>query len=306
MRLFTKPLAILLAAASLCVGLNNAHASTNEVEQRIFIYEEPTMKKFSQLYWAISRLNLDNTVHLDNFMMINECEIYNDYFNHEFEWLQVRESTKSYIEANKKKFPLRFQFTQPLRLGEYDIGKKEFEVFEEYQIQNTRRFEVRASDSRLKICGKREVIEGYPRGLMVELSRPFEFSSFALEPEIANRFISEKLERFKALNKNQQSRRGNVFMTRDAYLVMKVKVFASKGEVRTQEGEFIAHVLGVLEGIEIYSDQNKYNMIYEENFRKNRTRSPLEMQYIAEYEAEKAAHKKKATSQESLNQLKTE
>lgn len=290
-----------LAGLSMFAFTSNGSASSEGSEPENFLYERPTVENFSKLYWALSRLTTDNVAHLDNFMMINECDIFKDYFNHEFEWRKIRESAVNYINTNKKDFPIRFQFVQPLRLGEYDIADKSFSVFGEYAIKPTRRFEVFAVDARDPVCGYKKPVMDYPKGLVLELSRPFALEKIYMEKEMANKYISEKLEKFKKLSITRQTKEG-VFLTRDAYLLMKVKVFSSH-EVpyitTYMGGDPMAQVLGVLESVEIYSDKDMQDLIHIEDFRKKRKKSPLELQYIAEYQAEKKAREQRLVEKEA-------
>lgn len=232
-----------------------------------YFYEKPTMQKLSQMYWGISHNDINRDEHIDNFMMINECDIYKDYFHNEFEWRDVREASRAFIQANRKTFPLRFEFVQPLKLGEYDISKKRFDILPDYKILGIRRFEMLPPGYRDEICGNSWNIEGYPRGLVIELSRPFMLSYLTVEPELAEEFIKEKLKIFNSLKSYAQTQ-SNLFDTRDAFLIMKVKFFASKGETKMQEGIALANVLGVLEGFDVYATRNKEGLIFSKSFRK--------------------------------------
>ncbi|MCB1531278.1 MAG: DUF4852 domain-containing protein [Alphaproteobacteria bacterium] len=275
------------------VSFGTAQAKVQDQPETV-LYEFPTLKNLARLYWALSRLSTDDVAAVDNYMLINECDIYTNYYNHEFEWNKIRESAVKYLEEHKGNFVVRFQFMQPLRLGEYDIEKHSFELFDEYKIKATRRFEVKSSEMHSKVCGFQGVIDNYPRGLVLELSRPFELKEIPLDERTANKFISDKLKNVKKYP-NRKQRKEDVFAARDAYLVMKVKIFSSHEEPYIQTrvgGPILAQVLGVLEGVEIYADRDRQTLLYVEDFRRQRTKSPLELQYIAEYEAEKAARLK--------------
>src|SRR5262245_27980767 len=70
-----------------------------EVDNTPQYYEEPTVQKFSQLYWAISKLDPTNDTDIDNFLMINECDIYREYAHNEFEWKEIREAGRQFVMA---------------------------------------------------------------------------------------------------------------------------------------------------------------------------------------------------------------
>ncbi len=262
-----------------------------------FLYEEITVKSLSHLFWALSKLDIKNQVHIDNFMLINECDIYKDYYSHDFEWREIRKSGAAFIEDNKDLFPLRFEFMQPLKVTDYDFEKEGFDVAEKYKIYSTRRFEVFATNLTESICGKQGNIAGYPRGLVVEFSRPFNLTFLPVNRELADIYISNKLKYFQELPAHQQNEQ---FMHegRDIYLVMKVKFFASRGEARTREGVGLGNVLAVLEGYEIYGDIERKMLLYSESFRSRKRKSKMEQDLIKKYQESKK--KKKAEEKSSL------
>ena len=233
------------------------------------IYEKPSVQTFSQLYWAIGRLDLENEKHVDNFMRINECDIYKDYINHEFEWTDIRESAKTYIQANKKDFPLRFEFTQKIKLTDYDLEKQAFDIFNEHQIKGIKRFFMPAENEALPICGTSKDMTGYPRKLLVELSKPFTLEDIPMEKERANTFITKRLQRIKSLPKHQQAK-VDIHDSRYVILVMNVKLFANQGARYIRDEGAVAHVLGVLESFQVYADKERDDLLMERDFRNRR------------------------------------
>jgi len=244
------------------------------------------MQKVSQLYWAISKLDPAKNSDVDNFLMINECDIYKDYFSQEFEWRSIREAGREYVVKNKKNFPLRFEFMQQLKVTDYDFEREGFGVLEEFKIFGTRRFEILTKDAMQPICNHKGNIEGYPKGLIIELSRPFSVMFVPVEPEAAEAYISSKASTFKSLDARHQTQ-SNLYDIRNVYLVMKIKVFAYKGKARTAEGMDLASVLAVLEGYEIYGDANKDTLLYSASFRRKKKPSVDEKKMFEQYEASK-------------------
>ena len=237
-----------------------------------YVYERPTFEKFSQLFWALSKMDINKNADVDFFLMINECDIYKDYFHNEFEWQTIRQSSKEFLTQNKSTFPLRYEMMQPLKLGEYNTKTEKFEIMPEYQIKNTRRFEIMANNYTADICnyGNRagEEIPGYPRGLLIELTRPIMITSLPVDPVNARLYIEEKLKSFKGLQAQHQNV-SNLYLARDAYLVMKIKFFAYRKDLQSKaSGYQLAEVLGILEGIEVYADRKKKKLLYVEDYRR--------------------------------------
>lgn len=257
-----------------------------------YTYEEPTMANFSRLYWGLDRLSLENDVHVDNYVLINECEIYRDYYHNEFEWKTIREAAREQISKAKHNFPLRFSFVQPLNLAEYDFKKGGFHVLDEHVIRGARRFEMMATDSDGVICGKSRDIEAYPRGLLLQLSRPLILDFVPTSPDQAEKFIDRTGRVFKTYEVNQQTEE-NLYESRRAYLVLKVKVFSYQEDVRKGTPYTLAGFLAVLEELDVYGDANLKELLYKKSFRRRRKASKLEEELKRKYEERKRAEQER-------------
>ena len=282
----TQLFRIFLATAALMIFAPGAQAQVNEPkpaalptaatdpaaasqEKSDYFYEQPLMKKLSQLYWAIDYNDINNNQVVDNFLMINECEIYKSYSTNEFEWKDIREAGREFIKKNKKTFPLRFEFIQPIKLGEYDVATSRFAILKDYQVEGIRRFEMYSPEYAAEICGEGWNIEGYPRGVVIELNRPFTLTHLTVEPALAQQFIEESLKTFRSLDESSQTQ-AKLYDTRDAYLIMKIKIFSSNGEALMQDGIKLANVMGVLEGFDVYTTRNKEMPIFSKSFRRRK------------------------------------
>jgi len=246
-----------------------------------YIYEKPSRQKFSRLYWSLGMLDLKDNESIDNFLQINECDIYKDYFFNEFEWKNVRESGRIFLGENKNKFPIRFEIIQPLFLGEYDLQSKNFEILEDYQIKETTRLEIFPNDYADVVCqddgsGKVQQIKNYPIGVVAEFNRPLNLVSIPVSPDLAKYYIEEKMKFFKNLRSAQQNQE-NLYNTRDAYIFMHIKFFAYKDTYVNRDNYTMAEIMAVLEGFEVYADREKKLLLWTQDFRKKKakpTRKP--------------------------------
>lgn len=233
-------------------------------------YIIPTIESLSKLYWAISKFAKDDDVAVDNFILIHRCDVYKKYYHDEFKWQKVRDAMKKYLQENKSSFPLRYQFTVPIKLGNYDIAKSRFEVINDYKISATRRFEVTASNPEANICGidvSRSDIpfEGYPSGMIVELSRPVDIKVLPVDKDTARQYvdrITKKLHDIGGDPRYEKYREG----LRDAYVILKVKIFAYRQTREVLQGPRMAEVMGVLERMEIYGDPERKMLLFFEDY----------------------------------------
>lgn len=243
-----------------------------EEETGSYIYERPTIEKLSQLYWALGNFDGTDDKSIDNFLMINECDIYRDYISNEFEWSKIRENARAYLAANRRKFPLRFEMSQPIKLGKYNLETESFEIPREFEIKGVRQFEIRAENFFSTVCGfdpegRGYNIDGYPRALLVEIGRPITLDSLPVKPDTAKRYIDRTSKAIKGAEASRQSEE-SLAEIRDAYIFMKLKFFNFRGVVKSSEASTdLARVMAILEGIEIYADPKKSLLLYSENYR---------------------------------------
>ena len=74
-----------------------------------------------------------------------------------------------------------------------------------------------------------------------------------------------------------------LYETRDAYLVMKLKIF-SYIEDRQGSKFNLARVMASLDGYEIYGDLNREMLLYSENFKRKKKRSGAEIEMKKRYQ----------------------
>ncbi|MCB9983970.1 MAG: DUF4852 domain-containing protein [Rhodospirillales bacterium] len=291
---------VLTAAISM-----TGHAQIEQNESDTVIYEKPTIRNLSQLYWRLLKFKPDDSgkipdIYIDNFLFINECDLYQEFSTNEFEWLSMRESTRAFLKENKDSFPERFEYMQPLRLANYDLESKTFEIWNPYKISGVRRFEVLAEDFFENVCHQlaRFSIQGYPKGLLVEINRPFTLEYIEVPPEIAEIYIENK----KTSHNVSTRKKSEIFDSRDAYLVMKIKFFSYKGEVaREGTADNLANVIGIMEGYEIYGDRKKELLLFSQNFNRRKDRSKIDVELKKRYQErlKKQMKEKKKALQES-------
>lgn len=73
-------------------------------------YETPTVAKLSRLYWALGKFDNepDPKQYIDNYLRINECEVYKNFSHNEFDWLNIKDATYDFLRKNKQNFPKHF------------------------------------------------------------------------------------------------------------------------------------------------------------------------------------------------------
>ena len=267
-------------------GAQRFNDDPNKTPSR-YIYERPTVKALSHLYWAINLYKTEDDEAVDEFMRINECDIYKNFSSDEVEWQDVRDATREFLRENKEDFPTRFEFKLPLLLGDYSEKRGAFKIQEDYQITSLRRFELVASDYRTAVpCTRDHIIaNGYPRGLILEFSRPFNLVYVPVEKKQALVYIQKKLDKMKSSYDPRFHSKALMYKMRTAYLVIKVKIFTYGKDLGVNTFDLpVYQMMGVLEGYEVYEDINQENLFYSQNYVTNQRKGRLDVRLKSQYE----------------------
>lgn len=239
-----------------------------------YIYEIPSLSALSHLYWAVNLYKFSDNDAIDEFMRLNECKIYKNFSTDEFEWAKIRDVTRQFLKTNKADFPTRFEFMVPLKLQDYDTRRQAFELQDIYKIDAVRRFEVFAKNFRSKPCsGDYGWSQGYPRGLVLEFSRPFTLTHIPMDPIVAEGYIKRKNIKMKKIDERFRTKK-RMYNLRDAFLVIKVKIF-THGRFMGAHNFYkvpVVQMMAVLEGYEVYEDRRKENLFFSEVYVTNRAK----------------------------------
>lgn len=250
-------------------------------------YDDITFGKLARLYWKLGVLDINDDDAVDKFMMITECDIYKEYSFNEFEWKNIRNKARVFLKDNLDSFPVRFKYAQPLKLFEYNFESGFFEIMPEYQIRGSRKFEVIPDDYGQRVCNEgasTPEISKYPKALFVELTQPLNLTGIPMKPAQAKKYIDDKMIDMSSLPPESQSRK-LIYDARDAYIVMKIRVFTYKGEEGVEDMRRRAVVYTMLEGFEIYSDAQHENLLYFENYVRRADEKTVDVKLKEQYEA---------------------
>ncbi len=225
-------------------------------------YVTPTLENLSRLYWSIGKLDIDNDEHINNYLVINECELYLRYFHNDFEWKKIQDATRDHILKTMGKFYTTVEILSPIYLERYNSEKEYFELTEDSKIVGTRRLDfaqnIRAHKELCTVTGN---IDGYPDNMIIILSRPFVLEKVPVKRELAQLYLEDAKRFYESLPPRLQMQR----YERMAFLRLKVKVTQYKNTITVIRGEKRAVVFGQLEGYEIYADQDKMKPLYSKD-----------------------------------------
>ena len=271
-------IATIVTSMSLLLGLMKQPVFAQEAAEEV-IYADATFENFSKSYWKFSRFDIEDTEAINNFIKINQCDLYKEYSHNEFEWHGIQNKTQKFLLESKEKFPAYYSFTQPISLGDYDFTKKGFKIAKEHELDNVKKMLVASDKEGKDVCDSRYRIPNYPKTIALELTRPFTLKHIPIDADYAQELISKKMKDFNDLRHNGKTRE-NFLAARQVYISAKVKLFAHKqGDVRLTDGTpgVAAKMLGVLEKIEVYNDPQLQHLLYEEEFRRKKRKVKKEL-----------------------------
>ncbi|MCB1839372.1 MAG: DUF4852 domain-containing protein [Alphaproteobacteria bacterium] len=252
---------------------------------RKYFYEKPTMKALSHLYFAINYADVDNDLHIDNYLRINECSLFRRFISSEFEMKEIREATRKFINSNRSQFPTRFELTQEIKLLDYDMERRAFKIDPQYQIQAIRRFELFTTDgfNKQKCGASVKELDGFPFGIILEVSRPFTFTYVPVDVNTALAYIDEKNKIFQKFSEKKKNK-ANMFELRKAYITIYAKVFAFRKLVPSmQSGYLLLQTLAVMEGFDVYADPGGKTLFYSKSFLDSSNPKEVSEKLLVEY-----------------------
>lgn len=223
-------------------------------------YIDPNMENMSKLMWALGVPDMSDNTAIDNYLKINECELYMRFFNNDFEWEKIRNATRSYIHQNVGSFPTKFEIMIPIYLDRYNAEKGYFDLTEESKMINLRRLDINMN-TRTNICRDKGAIRGYSRNMILNLNRPFSLTRIPVSRPLAELYLEEARVTFE----NIPLKLRMAYYERLAYLRVKVRLTSFKEFVLGRHGEQQAVVFGQLDGIEIYADVERQKLMYKED-----------------------------------------
>lgn len=249
-----------------------AHAQIQEAQERpAFItdtffeeYKKPTIQNLSKTYWALGAYkpaNENGEVEdylIDNFMRINECDLYKQYYSDDFEWQEIRKTMKGFIKSEAETYSKKLKFILPIEISRYDHDEKGFVLPTQSQQINVQKIEISASRSSEKICGKSGSIEGYPRSILLMLNKPFTYRIAPVDPYIAQNFlrVAKKTRANFGYDSNRQ-----------AWMRVRVTILRHHGTTTAKDGSPAAVLYGYIDGIDVFQTEDEQMMISQKNMR---------------------------------------
>jgi len=243
---------------------NNPEATVIEAGVTAEEFVEGSVQNFSKLYWKLGALSVENEKAVDNFLLINECDLYKSFQFDEFLWYDLVKATKNMLKTKREDFPNKFRFRFTIDLGRYDTERNGFPLVNNTAILNLRRVEIGGNSLSEDICDMRnKEIEYYPRNVILVLNKPFTFELLELDEHLAQAFIvRRKYDDYKLSDEERE-----LGYKRPVYMQLRVEFAYFQGiEKGTYGKSSLAIVYGKIVGIDVFEDRFSKNLLKSIDF----------------------------------------
>lgn len=255
--------AVQTPVASTTMPTDNMQA-TNEATAKDSVrppdqYVEPNIQNLSKLYWAMAVYDYQDDEAIENFLRINECDLYKKYYNDDFALRDLRDVMRESIKQRLSTFPLKMEIMLKIGLDRYDMGSERFKVSGGTQFLGSKKIEFLTGVVPF-VCGVNASIPRYPHNFIINLNRPFTLTEISVPPEIAKAYI----ESSKKVNLIPDGDSNLSDLGRRAYLRLKISIYQFKDVTIGTNQEPLASLIGVIDGYEVYGEKTRETLLYDE------------------------------------------
>ena|GEM_PF-6704271 len=253
------------------IGVNNVYAESEEpskMEKQILHFyknasmpddgfQKPVLENLMELFWLTNFWKIDDNDHIDNYLMVNECQIYTDYYYNEFEWDKIRELTREKLKKDVWSFSNKFEVVTEINLGRYNVEGEYFEITEDTRLEDVQNIET-AENYRQTICNRSNIIKTFPQNMVASLTQPISLVRLPVFNELAALYIADMKERNKLIPESvRMSRR-----SRPAFVRLRVEIVAFMGLEGKNTQFTVPVMLANVDSIEVYGDKAMKKPLY--------------------------------------------
>lgn len=101
------------------------------------VYKRASLQNLSQSFIKLTGVDLNDDRLIDDFAIINHCDIYRKYYGDEFSWRQAREAFRRVIQRELESYPENVYLLGSLTLGRYDFDRKAFMLEDQNKFERT-------------------------------------------------------------------------------------------------------------------------------------------------------------------------
>jgi hypothetical protein len=89
-------------------------------------YSDPTWTNLVRAMIRFGAMDLAEEKLIDDYAKISECSLYENFYDDDFKWTDVRQAIRKSVQMNIASFPVAFHYEAKVPLGRYDMEAKVF------------------------------------------------------------------------------------------------------------------------------------------------------------------------------------
>lgn len=214
------------------------------------LYKELSYEELINLYWYLDMYDPENYEALDTFIMINDCDLYEQFYGNEFEWNDLRKAGKSYVSIIQNSYDPHFIFKVDVPLERYNDEIEGF-PFKDNFLSGLKEIDI--VNNKVHTVCRKTVNEIFPDNIIVRLPRTLYLPFLPMSEERARDFLQERYI--------DTDGAGRVVYMKIYFTIYKLLGQGFNREVIGQR----ATVEAQIDKIEFYSDPEYKNLIHVEN-----------------------------------------
>lgn len=154
-------------------------------------YTQVTYDNLYRLVWSYDAYALSNDEALTVFLKITECNLYNKFFQNEFEWEKIKFATREYLKNNKDKVSRYYEYVQPIFMGRYDYSLQGFPIMDATKnFRSQKNFQFASFFSGKTSCGAYNInSQNYPASAVLSVTSPLNLSFIRVPLPLAQKYI---------------------------------------------------------------------------------------------------------------------
>jgi len=196
--------------------------------------------------WLMGARSLNNGEDINNYLMINECEMYREFRANEFEWKEIQDIAANSISLRMGRLEKSLTFVQPLEVYQYDFNRKGFPISENYVMQGHNEFHLMPEVSGKSECTREISSWSYPSSVLFISKRPIFLSFIPVDFDLGREFSE---------NVKPEFDRANDYV-RTMYIKFTISFKAyNKLKIKPSLGGRVLEYLGTIEEYEVFLDR---------------------------------------------------
>ena len=110
-------------------------------------YASPTYQNLVKMLVRFGALNVGDDDVLDEYAMIEECDIYKKYYGNDFEWNKIRTALRQSLRQTVATFPTTIHYAIVSQFGHYDFKAHVYDFTDEASLKGVSSFVLEAKSN---------------------------------------------------------------------------------------------------------------------------------------------------------------